>query len=210
MKCPFCIKICSKCKRLLVANNLRFTKQKTGFYGLRADCKICEKQWRMKNKEKKAKYDKMYQQVHKEEKMKYFKQYYHDNKEEIKEQHREYRNNNPQKVFNQNQKRRKLEECQGEGITKDQWYEMMIFFNWECAYSGIQLNKDNRSIDHIIPLNKNGENNIWNCIPMLISYNSSKNDNDWLEWYIQQDFYNEERLNKIYEWIEYANEKYNK
>ena len=151
----------------------------------------------MKNKEKKAKYDKMYQQVHKEEKMKYFKQYYHDNKEEIKEQHREYRNNNPQKVFNQNQKRRKLEETQGEGISKDQWIEMMEFFNWECAYSGMQLNKDNRSIDHIIPLNNNGKNNIWNCVPMLMNYNSSKNDSDWLEWYIQQDFYNEERLNKM-------------
>ena len=30
------------------------------------------------------------------------------------------------------------------------------------------------------------------------------------EWYIKQDFYSEERLNKIYEWIEYAKSKYQK
>ena len=87
---------------------------------------------------------------------------------------------------------------------------MMKFFGGCCAYSGIQLNKDNRSIDHIIPLNNNGEHEIWNCVPMLINYNSSKYNKDMLNWYIQQEFYSEERLKKIYEWTEYAKKKYNK
>lgn len=41
MKCPFCIKYCKKCKRLLVANNINFVKDKTGKYGLRSICKKC-------------------------------------------------------------------------------------------------------------------------------------------------------------------------
>ena len=261
MKCPFCIKICNECKKLLVANSLNFNKHKQCKYDVQNKCKKCiseynkqnyennkdykkrksreysqshkeekkkrDKEYYEKNKnnvefrEKRKKYrethreeinetNRKYQQEHKEEILKQRKEHYERNKEELKEKNREYRKNNPHIVFNNHIKRRKLEETQGEGISKDQWIEMMEFFNWECAYSGIQLNKDNRSIDHIIPLNNNGENNIWNCVPMLMNYNSSKNDSDWLEWYIQQDFYNEERLNKIYEWIEYANEKYNK
>ena len=87
---------------------------------------------------------------------------------------------------------------------------MMEFFNWKCAYSGIQLNKGNRSIDHIIPLSKGGKHEIWNCVPMYKSYNCSKYNNNILDWYIQQPFYSEERLNKVYEWVEYAKNKYNK
>lgn len=30
------------------------------------------------------------------------------------------------------------------------------------------------------------------------------------EWYIQQDFFNQEILNKIYEWQQYAFDKYGK
>ena len=81
---------------------------------------------------------------------------------------------------------------------------MMNFFNWKCAYSGVSLNKNNRSIDHIIPLDKGGENEIWNCVPMLNSYNSSKHDKDIIEWYENQEYFSEERLNKIYEWVKYA------
>ena len=87
---------------------------------------------------------------------------------------------------------------------------MMEFFDWKCAYSGVVLSKNNRSVDHITSLNKGGEHEIWNCVPMLINYNSSKQNKDMFEWYIEQDFFSEERLNKIYEWIEYAKNKYNK
>ena len=84
----------------------------------------------------------------------------------------------------------------------------MKFFNWKCAYSGKSLNNKNRTIDHIKPLNKGGEHNIWNLVPMDRSYNSSKHDKDMLEWYKEQEFYSEERLQKIYEWQKYSYEKW--
>ena len=89
---------------------------------------------------------------------------------------------------------------------------MMNFFEWKCAYSDIYIggkNQNIRSIDHIIALDNGGLNEIWNCIPMYRPYNSSKNTKDMLEWYQQQDFYSEERLQKIYEWQEYAYNKWN-
>ena len=49
MKCPFCIKVCTKCGRLLVAYSGNFRRQKEGKWGLRASCKRCDKQYREEN-----------------------------------------------------------------------------------------------------------------------------------------------------------------
>ena len=249
MKCPFVIKICSKCGKLLVAYNGNFHKKKNGKYGLRANCKRCQKQWRENNEESIKEKKKEYYKNNKENELErcnqwrknnpnkikeYSKKYYENNKDKIKEYkkdnnervreqqkkwrennpqyhkeyQKEYRKNNPEKEFNKSSKRRLKEENQGKGITKEQWLEMMIFFNWKCAYSGEKLTNDNRTIDHIMPLSLGGENEIWNCVPMYANYNFSKCNNDMLEWYAQQPFYSEERLNKIYEWIEYAKNMY--
>ena len=105
-------------------------------------------------------------------------------------------------------KRRRKKEAQGTGATGEQWIEMMQYFDFRCAYSGKRLTKDTRSIDHIVPLNSGGDNMIWNCVPMKLNYNSSKHAKDMLKWYREQDFYNEDRLAKIYEWQEYARKKW--
>ena len=266
MKCPFKIKVCSKCKRILVAYEGNFAKKKGARYGLRSECKKCGKQHYKDNREKIRERQKQYRENNEEKIKEFKKQYYEKNKEKIKEKskkwyeenkeyakeyhkeyHREnkekekeyreknkerkkeymkqwrkeneehckryrkqYKINNPDKIFNYHHKRRELTESQGSGITKEQWYEMMCFFDWKCAYSGIALGKDTRTIDHIISLKNKGEHEIWNLVPMYANYNYSKQDKDMLEWYQQQEFYSEERLNKIYEWIEYAKNKYSK
>ena len=253
MKCPFCIKVCSKCGKILVAYSGNFAKQKNGKYGLKCDCKICTNEYAKQYREDNKDYYKQYYEDNKEkinERKKqyyednkdYYKQYYEDNKEKIAEQNKQYYEDNKEKInerkkqyyednkekiaeqkkqyyasehgqtvlFNANNRRRQREQEQGRGITVEQWKEMMNFFNWKCAYSGTPLNKDNRTIDHIFPLKIGGLNEPWNCVPMYSNYNKSKNTSDMLDWYIQQDFYSEERLEKIYEWCEYAYNKWGK
>ena len=229
MKSPYCIKVCSKCGKILVANTTNFHKKKEGKYGLRAECKICkkqlDKQYRENNIDAIKEYDKMRYQRDKDKRLEYCREYHKENKEHIKKQRHQYyeenkdiikeRNKrywveNPHVRFNSTSKRRQLEESQGEGVTKEQWLEMMDFFEWKCAYSGKYIggNSDSRTIDHIIPLDNEGEHAIWNCVPCYGNYNFSKRNKDMLSWYLQQEFYSEERLNKIYEWIEYAKSKY--
>ena len=111
-------------------------------------------------------------------------------------------------AFNANNRRRTKEKAQGRGITIDQWQECMSFFDWRCAHSGERLTKETRSLDHIIPLNKGGEHEIWNLVPMTRNLNSSKWTKDMVEWYKEQSFYDPNRLQKIYEWQEYAFNKY--
>ena len=88
----------------------------------------------------------------------------------------------------------------------------MKYFDWCCAYSGEYLGGNNsdkkRTLDHIIAINNNGLNEIWNLVPCLNNYNISKGIRNMEEWYIQQEFYSEERLQKIYAWCEYAFNKW--
>ena len=163
-----------------------------------------DKKYYEEHKEEKKEYGKKYHKEHKEEKSIRFKKWYEEHKEERNEYCRNWQKNNPHVGFNSHGRRRSRLENQGNGITKEQWFECYEFFNWECAYSGVQLTKENRNLDHIVPLGNGGEHEIWNCVPMYANYNFQKNNKNMLEWYLQQEFFNIERLTKIYEWRIYA------
>ena len=225
MNIPYVFKKCTKCGEIKLATSDNFNKEKEGKYGLKSQCKICikkyreknkdkTKEYREKNKEKIKEYQKEYQKKYRENNKDKRKKYRENNKDKIKESQKKYRLSEKGKrtAFNFRSKRRFKEENQGNGITKEQWLEMMDFFEWTCAYSGEYIggNSEERSIDHIIPLSKGGENEVWNCVPMLRSLNSSKRDKDMLSWYKGQSFYNKWRLNKIQKWQEYAYDKWGK
>lgn len=209
---------CKECRNKEHGQYYENNKDKIAEYGKRYyennKDKIAErnKQYCETNKDKIAEYGKQYRKNNKDKITKKNKQYYQDNKDKLRKQRKQYRQSPQGQIseFNRHQRRRIKEEQQGDGITKDQWVEMMSFFGWRCAYSGEVLTKDNRTIDHIVPLNSNGDNMIWNCVPMTRSLNSSKHDKDMLKWYKEQDFYSEARLAKIYEWKEHARKKWKK
>ena len=219
-------KQCSECGEILHVS--KFRKIKNGKYGVMKICKECRKiyekkyrdehreeiseynkKYREEHKEERKEYDKKYYEEHKEEKSIRFKKWYKENKEERDRYCKNWQRNNPHVGFNSNGRRRSRLENQGNGITKEQWFECFEFFNWECAYSGIQLTKDNRSIDHIVALDNDGEHEIWNCVPCYASYNYSKHTKNMLDWYLQQEYFNINRLTKIYEWRIYAYWKWN-
>ena len=229
MNCPFPVIQCNKCKSILIACSKNFHKAKRCKYGFRPQCKVCRnkenKIYREENKDEINKRRKIYREENKEiiserdkkyrinnkEKVRIRKhKYYINNSEYIKNKFKNWHKNNPEKVFNSHSKRREKEENQGNGFTKEQWKEMMDFFEWKCAYSGEYLggDSDKRSIDHIVPLNNNGEHEIWNLVPMHFNYNSSKRDKNMLDWYMQQDYFDIDRLIKIYEWRIYAFNKW--
>ena len=83
MKCPFVIKVCTKCKRILVAYEGNFGKHKNCKYGLASRCKICDKEyykeWSKENEESIKKYNKEYNKKNKELKKEYDKKYYKKN-----------------------------------------------------------------------------------------------------------------------------------
>lgn len=176
-------KRCTKCGEWLEATTEYFHKDRKKQLKLNSQCKECRNKYR--------------------------KQHYFDNKEYTKEQIKQYNQTFQGKLTMKNKvhKRRALKK-QGRGYTLEQEQEMLKFFGGKCAYSGEPLIDINKTIDHIKPLNKGGEHEIWNLVPMLDSYNSSKHNKNMLDWYIKQPFFDENRLEKIYQWQDFAFNKY--
>ena len=206
-------KILEQKKQYYGNNKDKIAEQKKQYYEANKD-EILEhnRQYRENNKDKIIKQQKQYRENNKDKIVERGKQYYKNNKDKIIEKHKQYYLTPQGKVsmFNGNNRRRLKEKNQGYGITPEQWLECMKYFNFKCAYSGETLKDNTRSIDHIKPLNQGGEHEIWNTVPMDKGLNSSKNDKDMEEWYQEQDFYSEERLQKIHEWQEYAFNKWHK
>jgi hypothetical protein len=74
---------------------------------------------------------------------------------------------------------------------KDAW-------NNECAYCE---SDQNITLDHILPQCKGGLDIKTNVVACCHSCNQSKGHEYWKLWYVQQDFYNEDRLDKIEDWM---------
>lgn len=90
-----------------------------------------------------------------------------------------------------------------------QLIEMIYFFDFKCSYSDRDINENNKAIDHIVPLaNKYGSNKIWNLVLADKEVNYNKNASSPLDWYLEENIFNEDRLNKIIAWQIYAFNKW--
>lgn len=100
-------------------------------------------------------------------------------------------------------------------ISDKEWIANKNFFKnengeWCCAYCGItekkhkQIYKQQLHKDHV---DNEGYNDVRNCVPACKDCNSSKWAFPLEEWYKEQDFFNEDKLNKIKVW---CNEEYKK
>ena len=85
------------------------------------------------------------------------------------------------------------------GEAKRMW-RREIREKWEhqCAYCG---SEDNLTIDHVVPQSKGGMDFTKNVVCCCHDCNQSKGHEHWKLWYVQQDFYSEERFDKIEEWM---------
>ena len=71
-------------------------------------------------------------------------------------------------------------------------------WNYECAYCG---SEENLTLDHITPRSKGGSEKVTNVLCACHSCNQYKGHEYWKLWYVQQDFYNEDSLNKVEDWM---------
>lgn len=91
-----------------------------------------------------------------------------------------YRKKNPQISTNNCNKRRGL--IGDYQITKEEWILIMESCEWKCFYCNIDLNSENRSIDHWVPLSRGGDHDIHNLVAACKSCNGSKHDKLYCEW----------------------------
>lgn len=75
--------------------------------------------------------------------------------------------------------------------------EIYKSWNHKCAYCG----DDATSLDHIIPRYKSGETTRKNLVPACRRCNASKASARLHEWYLDQSFFCQFRLNRIERWM---------
>lgn len=128
---------------------------------------------------------------------------YNKEHREEKNERRRYRYRNDENY----KSRRRIKDSERRAIkkgirgnyTKEQWKQCLEYFDYKDAYTGLPMNIE--SVDHIIPINKNGTNTIENLVPCEKSVNSTKQDKDLWEWYSKQNYFSWERYLKICMWI---------
>lgn len=77
---------------------------------------------------------------------------------------------------------------------------LLVFFDNKCAYTGEPLEKSYH-LDHVVAISNGGSNYIWNIVPSNQLPNLSKGTHDMESWYRRQPYFSEDRLQKIYDWI---------
>ena len=147
-----------------------------------------QRQWKQRNKERESTKDELWRKNNKKHILEYTKEY--------QKQHRDKVNEYSKKRRNKNHK-----------INNKEWKYCLDCFNHKCAYCGTteqdhkekyrqQLHKE-----HVI---HNGDNTINNCVPSCKGCNSSKRQLDMETWFRSKDFFSEEKLIKIKQWLKEA------
>ena len=157
-----------------------------------------QKQYRADNADLCKERSKKYRELHREEILKKHKEYRDTHREERKR----WLNSESGRASERasRHKRRALILKNGGSFTKDEIISALQFFDYMCPYTGEPL-EDSYHLDHIVALSKGGTNYIWNIVPCNSVANLSKGNKDMVEWYRKQPYFSEERLYKIYEWI---------
>jgi 5-methylcytosine-specific restriction endonuclease McrA len=114
--------------------------------------------------------------------------------------------NNSEKCEKYNQNRKK----KNHDISKIEWEKCKQYFDYKCAYCGLDIKENYKNINNKIKLidfskehpYNNEDNNLSNCIPSCQSCNSKKWKYNLDEWYNSNNIiYSPEKYEKIIQWI---------
>ena len=111
------------------------------------------------------------------------------------EERKEYMRNYMQKYRQKQKKIAGGNKVPENGLPLSDWKKVINYFNNECAYCGDKNTELEQ--EHVIPVNLGGKYEMGNIIPACRRCNSSKNNSDMHEWYKRQNFFNNDRLDKI-------------
>jgi len=212
------MKICYKCKRELPVD--LFGKCKIKKDGLDIWCKECKsensKQYYKVNRVSLLQTSKEYQHNNIEKVLNYSRNYRKENLPKVNKGAGKYRSENKPKVAAASRKWRQENKirvnilCQRSQarrkllpstLTAGQWADAKLYFDNRCCYCGRKLSLE---MEHWVPVTNGGGYVESNIIPACKSCNCSKNNSDFFTWFKAYKFYNEERENKI---IEFLNSK---
>ena len=157
------MKKCTNCK--VDKEITEFSKDKRRKDGMRSVCKLCQKEYRKKNKDKIKEYHKEHYKANKDKRKERQKEYRKKNKDKINKSSKEYQKNrklsDPLFKMKCNLRTRTCMAFKNKGYSKNTKTQEMLGVDWEIAKKHIErlftkgMNWSNQGdwhIDHIIPL----------------------------------------------------------
>lgn len=218
-------KQCTKCGEWYpkTSEYFNYTNKKKGY--MRADCKSCikkynrkyyrehdeqikiaTKEYREENKETLSEKKKEYYMSKREYFISLNRKHYSENKDRYRKWANDWIINNKERykevsVKHSQQRRARINELEND-FDEKMWEECKQHFGFKCAYCG---EYENLEQEHFIPLKQDGGYIKSNIIPACKSCNSSKNDNNFFEWYPRQNCYSKERERYILDYLKYNN-----
>lgn len=183
-RCKECVgKKSLECKHRKYENDPDYYKKRNDKYRDKINERARDRYWNRGGKERISKYNK----EHREEKNERRRYKYHNDE------------NYKSRCRIKDSERRAIKKGIRGSYTQEQWKQCLEYFDYKDAYTGLPMTIE--SVDHIIPINKNGTNTIENLVPCEKSVNSTKQDKDLWEWYSKQNYFSWERYLKICMWI---------
>lgn len=109
-----------------------------------------------------------------------------------KEAHRIYIHKNPDKRSKRDeqtrwQKRRAKKMGLPHSLTSKQWNNILVLFEYKCAYCDKDISQEQKHREHFIPLRLNGPLTAGNIIPSCAECNKSKAGKHPLDWMVRLD-----------------------
>lgn len=202
-------KRCSVCQEWKEENldNFYYKNKSKPELGLTSACRICTRPKANK-----------YRADHADDNIRRCHDYYHTNKEEDNENHQKIAiNREINRAYQMEYHRGWLKRPENKGkikmygdkkkhhdISNQEWYKCLEVFNSSCAYCGItskESKKKYKQILHREHVDNEGYNDLRNAVPACKICNSYKHKYKMEEWYRQQEFFSEDKLQFINWWI---------
>lgn len=89
------------------------------------------------------------------------------------------------------------------------WRDAMVHFGGACAFCGKPEGRgkaDKLDRDHLVPVSCGGKTERKNIIPACHKCNRGRGSRNWEQWFSKQDFYSEERCERLREWVQSVEE----
>lgn len=136
-------------------------------------------EWNQNNRDLCREYEAKYRENNRQACRDAYKRWYDENPEKAAEIGRRNRENNPLLYQLHNQKRRARLAGVENTLTENEWKEIVAEYDYHCYICNHDGSEDGDiTLDHVIPLAKEGPHTKENVLPACSSCNSSKGDKD--------------------------------
>jgi hypothetical protein len=211
-------KNCGRCGEFKPIDN--FTKSSAGLGGRKSTCRGCvsdhcksnrerisekSRNWKESNKDRVKENDRIYYEKNKEKILDYSRRWYDENKEHRLEKSRTWQRNNRDLGVLKTQRYRARKRGLLDTLTHGQYSKTLDYFGNACALTG---RTDDIEKEHAIPQSIGGGFTFGNIYPMVSGLNQSKSNKNIFEWFEanrQRFNLEQERFDRLIEWLGKAN-----